>query len=351
MKSTISTIVLLMLATGCAKPGLRGVSPWRSELNKADQEITSRKLSPSRNLPRVALDRVVMKIKGAARDTCLAVGGSNCGDIGHPVGILNDPAINAFVDGQHKISVYSGLLTHASSDGEIAAVLAHEYGHIFARHIEKRQQNAGLGVLAGALAGIVVASTTGVDVIKESIETGHEVGALAYSQDSELEADYYATLILENAGIDLHYGLNLMIRLARSSRSHPGSGTWDEKAQLMAATHPANDFRIARWLSVSNSIKAGQYLNGDHQLRQDAQDRLLGNLGEDMVRWVNPRNGHSGTLLFKDAKYEKACERSCIQIEQVDSIQEQQTKTWHWLCKAEGKWWPQDVVTCEEERP
>ena len=364
LKLTTAPLFLVLLA-GCAKPGLQGVSPYWSEVGEADQAISSRHLSPSRELPRrtwkPTLDRIAGKIVPAARATCLAVGASNCSKADNPIEIVDDPTINAFVDGQHKISVHAGLLTHAASDEEIAVVLAHEYGHIFARHIEKQQQNAGLGLLAGAAAGLVIAGTTGIDVTKESMEVGYGTGASVYSQESELEADYYAALILENSGIDLDYGRDVLIRLARSSRNPTGTGAgmWGEKARLMAHAHPADNFRIARWLGVSRSIEDSKRLGedpkkrvyeNDNRFRQDAWDRLLGSLHKVTVRWVNSQNGHSGTLSFKNAKYERECELSCVQIEQADYVQEQQKKSLHWMCKVDGKWLPKESVICEEER-
>ena len=357
----IVPFLLLTISAGCAKPGLRGVKPYWSELSEANREIHSRQLSPSRNLFadkwKPALDRAYDKIVGPARTTCRAVGGSNCTKVYTPIEIVNDPAINASVDATHNIRVYAGLLTHAGSDEEIAVVLAHEYGHIFARHIEKQQQNAGLGMLVGGAIGIAIAAKTGIDVTKESMEVGSGAGALAYSPESELEADYYAALILENSGIDLDYGRDLLIRLTRTARSGgTRAGAWGEKARLMATTHPADDLRIARWLSVSRSIEDGRRLDSqqtydkDSQLRRDALDRLLDNLIEETTRWVNSRNGHSGTLFFKDAKYEKECALSCIQIEQVDHVQERQIKSWRWLCKVKGNWIPKDSLPCEVQR-
>ena len=347
--------LILALLAGCAKPGLRGVKPWVSEVEEADRSIDRHRLNPSRNLPQIewkpTLDRVSRRLTPAARSTCLAVSASNCDKTGNPVGIVNDPTINAFVDKQHHITVHAGLLAQAASDEEIAAVLAHEYGHIFARHIEKQQQNAALGLLAGGVGALVLAGTTGIDVTREAMELGYGAGAFVYSQASELEADYYAALILENSGIDLKHGQDVLIRLARSSAGN--TRTWSEKAQLMAATHPANNFRIARWLGLSRSIEDSKRLGGksqnhDNQLRQDAWSRLLGSLHGGPVRWVNPQNGRSGTLWFKKAKYDKKCKRSCIQIEQVDHVQEKQMTSWHWMCKTKGGWVPKDSTGCAE---
>ena len=193
LKLTTAPLFLVLLA-GCAKPGLRSVNPYGTELVEANLSIRTQQLEPSRNLPRSdwqpTLDRVVARILPAARTTCAEVSAWNCDKINQPIRIIDDPAINAFVDPQHQISAHAGLLVHAASDEEIAAVLAHEFGHVFARHIEKQQGNATIGMLAAAAAGLAIAGTTGVDVTKEAMEAGYKIGATAYSQASELEADW-----------------------------------------------------------------------------------------------------------------------------------------------------------------
>ena len=83
--------------------------------------------------------------------------GANCGAIlaRDPVR-SNDREINAHVDGSHRVTMNAGLLRAAGSDEEIAAVLAHEYGHIIADHIDKRMGDAGVGALGGLLVGTLV---------------------------------------------------------------------------------------------------------------------------------------------------------------------------------------------------
>ena len=364
LKLTTAPLFLVLLV-GCAKPGLRSVNPYGTELVEANLSIRTQQLEPSRNLPRSdwqpTLDRVVARILPAARTTCAEVSAWNCDKINQPIGIIDDPAINAFVDTQHQISAHAGLLVHAASDEEIAAVLAHEFGHVFARHIEKQQGNATIGMLAAAAAGLVIAGTTGVDVTKEAMEAGYKIGATAYSQASELEADYYAALILENSGIDLAHGRNLLLRLARTSGGQTGEGVgvWGEKARLMATTHPSDNYRIARWLGVTRSIDAGKQLQGsspfsrDDDLRQDAWNRLLsGPAGlASMTRWVNPGNGHSGMFTISKVEYDSMhCGLMCIEISQVDYVQEQQERSLHRSCRAGGEWVSKDPGLCSEEQ-
>ena len=55
-------------------------------------------------------------------------------DIKYKVTILNSPAINAFALPNGQLYVTRGLLALANDEAELASVLAHEMGHVIARH-------------------------------------------------------------------------------------------------------------------------------------------------------------------------------------------------------------------------
>ena len=336
MRTMICCGLLIALATGCAGgPGLQGVPPFESELVQAERAITYQSVPASRRLQRAewraTLDRVVGKIGPQAKQTCRAVGAMNCHMVGREISIVNDSTINAFVDKDNRISVHSGLLTHASGDDEIAAVLAHEYGHIFADHIAKQDTNATGGLLAGTALALlggyygVDANTTTAGAMEL-----YEAGALAFSPEYELEADYYAALILERAGIDHSHGQNLLIRLARSAEDGSNTSGWGGRARLMATTHPADGFRIARWIGITDSLKESKRLspNGiDEELRLAALNGLLAGDSNGMIhvgyisRWINPKTGRSGTMTLTGIQEVPKCGVTCAVYRQEDHQQ------------------------------
>ena len=161
-------VSMTVLLAGCATPGLQGVIPYNTEVTEANNAIQNSYLPPPRGTEQsewqATLDRVTEKISPALQKTCLSVGAANCwASDTNRISIIHEPTINAFVDGDHRIGVHSGLIQNASSDEEIAAVIAHEYGHIFAGHIGKQGSNAGLGVLAGIAVGAILTNETGVN--------------------------------------------------------------------------------------------------------------------------------------------------------------------------------------------
>ena len=360
-RSAAATLLaVVVLSSGCLKPGLRGVSPYRAEMGEAGRDLRSITLPPSRNLSsdewQPTLDRVSSKFKAAAWQTCHDVGARNCEKVMMPVSLVDDPTINAFVDANHNVYFHTGLITHAASDEEIGAVLAHEYGHVFAGHIDKSETNAAIGLLAGLAAGTAVASASGTtdaqtatDIITGGMAAGSQFGSLSFSPQYELEADYYAALILANSGTDLDHGKDLLVRLARSGPSNVGDapGMWGIRARVMAATHPADDQRIARWLGINRSIEASKRLmqqqpsyNHNDMLRKDALNRLLESplVVSNMTRWVNHKNGQSGMFTINKTTYKRKCELNCVRISEVEYSQGDRISAEYWLCDTGSEW-------------
>ncbi len=119
---------------------------------------------------------------------------------------------NAFALPGGTVVVTDELVALADTDDEIAAVLAHELGHLHHRHgLRAVLQAMGIGALAaGALgdldgAGIAAAAPVLLQ--------------LQYSRGFEREADAFAQQVLRDAGIDANSLGRMLVRL---EASHPG---------------------------------------------------------------------------------------------------------------------------------
>lgn len=75
--------------------------------------------------------------------------------------VLDSPEVNAFALPGGYVYITRGILAYLDSEAELAGVVGHEIGHITAPHGAQRatrQQNAGLGVLAASVLGMVLES-------------------------------------------------------------------------------------------------------------------------------------------------------------------------------------------------
>ena len=110
--------------------------------------------------------------------------------------VLDHPMINAFALPGGHITLFSGLIDAAETPAEVAAVYAHELGHVVARDPTRiALRSAGsIGVL-GLLLGDFAGGAAVLFLVERLI-------AANYSQDAEAAADGFATTRLQKTDID-----------------------------------------------------------------------------------------------------------------------------------------------------
>lgn len=146
--------------------------------------------------------------------------------------------VNAFALPGGQIFITEAMLQALESEGQLAAVLAHETGHILGRH--SAQQIAKSQLLQGLVGAATVATTT---------DAGYSSGAAAqmagqfillkYGRNDELEADKLGLDIMHSAGYDPRAMIGLMKVLEQTSRS-------TSRGPDFASTHPSPGNRIER---------------------------------------------------------------------------------------------------------
>lgn len=142
------------------------------------------------------------------------------------------PAIgaNAFALPGGTVLVTDDLLKLARNDDEILGVLAHEAGHVQARH-GLRQLYAAIGVFV--VMGMVTGDPGGL-VDKVATQAG-ALQMLSYSRDFEREADRYSVRVMKAAGRDPTALAGILERLGKQDgssvlSSHPD--TAERKAEI-----------------------------------------------------------------------------------------------------------------------
>ncbi|HKQ96250.1 MAG TPA: M48 family metallopeptidase [Candidatus Polarisedimenticolia bacterium] len=163
--------------------------------------------------------------------------------------VIDDPkTVNAFAAPGGHLFVYSGLLLAAGNEAEVAAVLAHETGHVVGRHVERAIVNAyGLQALTAAAVGRnpspaqeIAAGIAGTGLMR------------AHSRGEETEADEYGVRALSGLGYDPRAMITFFEKLRAGEGRTPGALKW-------LSTHPLTPDRIAH---LENYI-ASHDLRGD----------------------------------------------------------------------------------------
>jgi len=126
-------------------------------------------------------------------------------DVSYQFAIANMPETNAFALPGGYVYVSRGLLALVRSEDELANVLAHEVGHVAARHAAQRETRAiGVGLLTmlGAAAAGVVGGAEAANAVGQ---LGQVAGAgliASYSRDQERQADEVGQTLAKAAGYD-----------------------------------------------------------------------------------------------------------------------------------------------------
>jgi Zn-dependent protease with chaperone function len=148
--------------------------------------------------------------------------------------VTNSKIPNAFaIPGGHVV-LFHGAIDGASGPEEVAAVVAHEIGHVVARHsvrslIRELGLKTALTLLTGGASG---------DIGGSMAEYGSKLVSLSYSRGAEEEADRLGIAMLKKAGLRADGLSKFFERAEKFDRSGGGSSSW-------LSTHPANEQRIA----------------------------------------------------------------------------------------------------------
>lgn len=167
---------------------------------------------------------------------------------GYHFAILNSDEVNAFATPGAFILVTRGLLRCAESEDELAAVLAHEIGHIQNQHAlaaihKSRNDQLGAVVLTE---GAKTASGEYRDQVGEVLG-GMTADVLTmlkngYSKEQESQADNDGVAILNRTGYDPAAMVSLLNKM--ENRLKPGSHDF-------SGTHPTTAVRIASIRAVA----------------------------------------------------------------------------------------------------
>jgi predicted Zn-dependent protease len=175
--------------------------------------------------------------------------------------VVEDEAINAFALPGGAIYVHTGTITKAQNAAELAGVLAHEIGHVTARHVARlyrRQRNTGVAAQFVALA---VGILTGNPYLYNAAGLGASVAATAYTsqfgRDAEREADALAVEAMIRAGYDPAALASFFRTLLEESKT-PGL-----KAPEFLRSHPATEERIANVRALITTHPAFQATRKD----------------------------------------------------------------------------------------
>jgi predicted Zn-dependent protease len=153
--------------------------------------------------------------------------------------LADDQTVNAFALPGGQIFITEGLFRLLDSNGELACVLAHEIGHVVARH--SAQQLAKQQLTQGLTGAAVIAAYDPRDrnsrYKADMALLIAQVVTLKFGRNDELEADKLGVRFASDAGYDPRSMIKVMEILDRVARS---------RTPEFFSTHPNPEHRIER---------------------------------------------------------------------------------------------------------
>jgi len=207
--------------------------------------------------------------------------------------VIDDDVVNAFTLPGGFIYVNKGLILAADNESELAGPIAHEIGHVAARH-GVEQASKGQLVNWGSLPLIFLGGLGGF-AIRQAAGLAIPLGFLKFSRGAEEEADRLAAQYLWASGYDPHSLVTFFEKLeatekkkpgtmARLFRDHPVAGNRADKVNALVARFPdRNEYTIntsefnqvkARLVSLINAQASGISRNGASAEREAQRPTL-----------------------------------------------------------------------------
>lgn len=161
-------------------------------------------------------------------------------DVPYRFYIVNSPAVNAFALPGGHIYVNRGLIERTDNVSELSAVLAHEVGHVAARHGARTlERQLRTGSMSSILYRVILGGEPEI-LDQTALQIGPALWTASHSRRAELEADRLAVGYLVQSGVDPRGIISFLTGLLRDET---GSA---REAPEWFSTHPMTEDRIAR---------------------------------------------------------------------------------------------------------
>lgn len=251
----------LLVLPGCSgrTPVTPGYIPVASDPTLEDEQYGHAVLAAVTKTYPISHDRdAVLRVRGIAEKLTRAAGAD-----AHPWHIYvleGDTVVNAAATRGNHLFVWTGMLRTATSDGELATVIAHELGHVLAQHTKPTPGEEAARVMAdtsGTIAGQIVRTQPGYASLAQlaAVLVSEGVKAIAVNPNSqrlEYEADHIGFFMMADAGYDPREALRFWSKMTNvEGINAPGLEFF--------SSHPATEERLAELESLLPEAEARFY--------------------------------------------------------------------------------------------
>lgn len=208
-------------------------------------------------------------------------------DLHYKVTILNSQSINAFALPTGQLYVTRGLIALADDQSELASVIAHEMGHVIARHAELREKKEEQVDLVNRVVTDVVSDPEAgaLALAKSKLELA------SFSRQQEFEADSIGIGIAARAGYDPYGAVRFLTAMERDAALKPeeSPGSINPAAPDFLSSHPSTPERVTRAIATAQQYKPPASISPEQ--REQARDAYFDDI-DGMVYGEDPSEGY-----------------------------------------------------------
>lgn len=158
--------------------------------------------------------------------------------------VIDSDEVNAFALPGGFFYVNKGLILAADNEAELAGVMAHEIGHVAARHAMENQTKASLLEYAAIAGSIFIGGIPGM-IYQNTAGLGLMGAFMKFSRSAEEEADRLGVQYMYAAGYDPNAMATMFEKLEAKNKKKPGF------ISRAFASHPAPPDRRASALALA----------------------------------------------------------------------------------------------------
>lgn len=255
----IMTIVLpFLLIIGCATTGPDGKRSFIVIPSSVEQDIGKQVAADVEKEEKVLSNAEVQSYVNQLGQKIARV--SDRKKLKYRFKVIDKNEINAFACPGGYIYVYSGLMKIMGNEAQLAAVLAHEVGHVVARHSVKRLQAVyGYSLLMEIALGDKMGK-----LAREAVDASVGLILQGYGRSNEIESDNMGVLYTKKASLNPN-GMVQVFEKFKSMEGKPPS-----TLEKLLSTHPPTQDRI------NNAKKQiGKIGGSDFTYNEDEYKRIL----------------------------------------------------------------------------
>nr|MBC8239863.1 M48 family metalloprotease [Alphaproteobacteria bacterium] len=198
--------------------------------------------------------------------------------------VLNSDQVNAFALPGGYVYVTRGLIALAENEAELAGVIAHEIGHVTARHTAERYSQAMIANIGLNIAGIIGSAYGAPRETAQLLSFGTQAVLSGYSREQELESDMLGVRYLGLAGYDTNAMTTFFKKMKANDElraTMTGLPTGEDSFNF-ASSHPRTTDRITQAIHLAN--------NGGPTSTRTDRDRFLDHI-DGMIFGDDPKQG------------------------------------------------------------